>query len=288
MKIIEYLKNINIFLVVLDILFLIVSFLFLNKRKCSEKRKDLFVVIYTLINVLLFSYLNNIFQSIFTLKYLSVKLYLGVLVISLIIFLFTFNFSKKITLKYKVCNYLMVFILHIILVFDVYIVVSEKLEILNLIDIKNSITLMNLSLIIFFSYIGVLMLIYILEYLYQTKTKDNKKTIKNKKMDLNKTLLELSKYKEGESFYINGVDCSIIFSDDNKENIIKNYNILYNDIEGCLTNGYTLKENIMIKSICQKLKVNNFDNIDLSNFNILNKIEVDEYKFLKKIINNDL
>ena len=48
-------------------------------------------------------------------------------------------------------------------------------------------------------------------------------------------------------------------------------------------NGYTLKENKMLKSICLKLQVNNLRSIDLSNVSILNKISVEEYLLLKEV-----
>ena len=54
MNLLTHIKNINPYLLILDILFLIVSFLFLNKKNSSQRMKDLFVISYTLINIFLF------------------------------------------------------------------------------------------------------------------------------------------------------------------------------------------------------------------------------------------
>ena len=52
-----------------------------------------------------------------------------------------------------------------------------------------------------------------------------------------------------------------------------------------MVNGYTLKENKMLRSICMKLQVNNLACIDMSNISILNKISIEEYKLLKDVFN---
>ena len=53
-----------------------------------------------------------------------------------------------------------------------------------------------------------------------------------------------------------------------------------------MVNGYTLDENIMLKNICEKLNTNSLLDINLDNFNILNKISIEEYNLLKKIKNS--
>ena len=65
--------------------------------------------------------------------------------------------------------------------------------------------------------------------------------------------------------------------------IIKNYQILSNNINDKLVNGYTLEENKLLKSICEKLERVDINNIDLDNLSILNKITAEEYTFLKRI-----
>ena len=89
------------------------------------------------------------------------------------------------------------------------------------------------------------------------------------------TLEDLLASNQGEGFYIHGVDCSIIFEDSHQENILKNYQILSNDIHARLVNGYTLDENKMLKNICMKLQVNNLASIDITNVSLLNKISID-------------
>ena len=76
-----------------------------------------------------------------------------------------------------------------------------------------------------------------------------------------------------------------IFCVFNKDNIMKNYEILSSDISAKMVNGFTLKENIMIRDICGKLNVNNLGSIDINNSSLLNIISVDEYNLLKRIIN---
>ena len=87
-----------------------------------------------------------------------------------------------------------------------------------------------------------------------------------------------------EGFYIDGVDCSIIFDDDNKDNVLKNYYILLNDINAKLTNGYTIREYTKIKNIINKLNIKDLNNINLD-VNKLSKITIDEYNLLKKYLN---
>ena len=84
-------------------------------------------------------------------------------------------------------------------------------------------------------------------------------------------------------FTINGIECGIIFEDSIPDNIVKNYQILSNNINEKLVNGYTLEENKLLKSICTKLETTNIDKIDLNNLSILNKITAEEYTFLKRI-----
>ena len=49
-------------------------------------------------------------------------------------------------------------------------------------------------------------------------------------------------------------------------------------------NGFTLEENQLLKSICTKLQVSNLNYIDLHNASILNRVSVEEYNFLKKLM----
>lgn len=290
MEIMRYVSNINIMLVVLDISFLIVSFLFFNKRKCSSRVKDGFVIVYTLVNLFLFSYFNSMFQSIFTLKYLSVKGYLVVVLMTLIIFLYTFN--KNVSLKWRVINYLFCGIIGVISLVNLYIVIGDKLGVYNIFDINISIILMNVSFIIFFLYLLLILWGYMGYYIYSNyfRKKDDKRKVSEIVLDGEDDeigeadiLERLVNYKIGEAFYINGIDCSIIFFDSNKENIVKNCEILCEDINAAMVNGFTLKENMMIKNIFMKLKVNSLEDIDLNNLGILNLLDVEEYKFLKKI-----
>lgn len=348
MDIIKYIKGVNLLVVVLDILFLIISFLFFTKKKCSTRVKDIFVIIYTLVNMLFFSSINNMYKSVFTFKFLSVKTYLVVVLITLLILLYTIN--KKVRLGYKISNYLVSIIIGIILLVNGYIFISDKLNIGNIMDISNVIVLMNVSFIIFSIYLIVLAIIYIGYYVYELSVCKNKEVIVEsdekisirlniierikrirfkkisfrkkekkennkdrkislKKIDLkkklkkkevvnndndidtdnkeNNSLEKLISYNVGDSFYIQGIDCSIIFCDSNKENILKNYDILSQDINAKMVNGYTLDENIMIRDILKKLNVSNLGSVDVNNPVLLNVIDADEYMFLKEILSRN-
>ena len=49
-------------------------------------------------------------------------------------------------------------------------------------------------------------------------------------------------------------------------------------------NEYKTSMYKMLKNICMKLRVSNLRTVDIHNENILNKISIDEYHLLKKVI----
>jgi len=293
MKLLTYIKDINIYLLILDILLLVISFLFFNEKKCSQKIKDLFLIFYNLINIYLFNKLNTFFNSIFNFSNLSVKIYLGSILIAYIIFLFTIN-RKQLKKNLRAINYLLFFITNIILIINIYIILSIIIDVLPLINVDNPKVLNNINVIILIWYFMISSIIYIINNVISYRKKkrieleiddskflvDTKEIYEleiengNKDEGLSRVLTveELLNFDKNNALYINGVDCSIIFNDSNQDNIIKNYHILINNIEAKMVNGYTLNENIMLKNICQKLNTNNLFNINLDNFNILNKI----------------
>ena len=281
MNLLYKLKDINIYLVILDLLFLIVSFLFLNKRKVKTRTKDIFVMSYTLINLLLFTYINELFNNIFSLNYISVKVYLITILLSYVIYLITIN--KKFKSRYKALNYLLFILSTISLFVNIYIILTNKLDILTTINLDYSLNLMNITEIIYLTYLILISVIYIISFIPKKQRKAIKKTTSNTYIN---NINELATKLNNNKLFINNIDCSIILFDSIPENIVKNYNILVNNIEDKLVNGFTLKENIMLKNICNKLNVTNLKNIDLNNFNILNKIDIDEYNFLINIVNN--
>ena len=90
--------TINPCYLILEILFWIVVMLFMDKKNLEKKYKVIFTIVYFLISILTFSYINGLIINIFKLKYLSVKTYLIVIVIVNAISLFTLN-KKTIVLK---------------------------------------------------------------------------------------------------------------------------------------------------------------------------------------------
>ena len=279
MKLLNYLKDINIYLLILDILFLVISFLFFAKKKSTQRVKDLFIILYTLINIFLFDYLNNLFNNIFNYSDFSIKIYLIGIILVYIIFFYTFN-KKSIKKIYKVINYSLFIITNISLIINIYIILTIKIDKIPKFNIENNSILNNITLIIIVSYLINISFIYIINTLVTRKVKNKEQSQENildneyNQPDETNVLTteELLKYNKNNSLYINGVDCSIIFNDSNEDNIIKNYQILTNNIEDKMVNGYTLNENIMLKRICEKLNTNNLFEVNIDNFNILNKI----------------
>ena len=269
-----YLKIIYLLLI---IFIMTIMNIILSKRQINSNYKYVINGITLIILALLTSYYSNIIEGIFNLKFLSVKFYLIILILTNIIMLLTIQ--KKIKLIYKITNYILFILNTIILSIIIILTITLKLNILPTTYNQYPIALLNLSIITFITYLAITCFIYII--LYLIKKKPTKATKKTSSPTL--TEEELLTLPDKTNFTINGVDCSIIFEDSIKENIIKNYHILLNNINDPLVNGYTLEENKILKSICTKLQVNNLNYIDINNISILNKINIEEYNFLKHI-----
>lgn len=312
-QVIDFVTNINICYIVLNILVLIDIYLYLKKKNITGKKRRILLFCVFIASIIIFPYFNNIFQIVFKLKYLSVKGYLLILIATNIITLVTIN--KKLRISYEILNYTL-FILMVIIFFSVCaIMLGNKIPKMYLMDIENVVILMNLSFVIFIIYLMIVCIVYSSYYVfgsYIINSKNNFTIFKNNVIDFWKkkkmilsflkkknskkivgymqipilTEEELLEYNDKDNFYINGVECSIIFEDSIEENIVKNYHILLEDIEAPMVNGFTLDENKLLKNICMKLQVGNLNNIDINNVNILNKISIEEYNLLKKIKNS--
>lgn len=313
--ILSIMHSINFCYIVSMVLLFIVMNLFLTTKGVNYKIRYFINLIYVIGTILSFNYVNGIFKSIFSLKYLSVKTYLFIIMLTNAIVLFTIN--KKVKLGYKIANFTLFIVLTIIFGSTLSIVLGNKFDALYVMDISNAVNFIDLSLVIFILYIILMTIIYIGYYLFNVKDETEEKkpvtskkswefkkisnlinlkkkqeqssSLKNQNHSPKQNLLtpeELLQYNRENGLYINGVECSIIFEDSNQENIVKNYYILQNDIHAKLVNGYTLEENRMLKNICMKLQVGNIGNIDIHNISILNKISVEEYNLLKKIFLN--
>jgi hypothetical protein len=294
----DFINNINMGYVILMILFLIVSLLFLLKKKNILNFKLFLLGYFVLFGGGLLK-LNDLFNNIFKLNYLSVKLYLVLLIIGNVIMLVSINFEIK--RSYKMIN-LMLFITNfMIAIVNILIVISNKFNFFVLSDLDATLKLMNINYIIFLGYLYCLCLIYIIEYVISI-IKDKIKLKKKNVIDNNDIYDKAANTNVGEEknkysysfkgeevkdkgFYIDGVDCSAIFEDDNKENVSKNYYILLNDVNAKLTNGYTIKEYTKIKDILRKLRINDFNDFNFDS-NELEKISSYEYNLLKKYIRN--
>lgn len=313
-QVINFVKDINGCYLILNLLLLICLNLYLKSRNVEKIKTRFILGVAFLASVILFLHMNGIIQSIFQLKYLSMKVYLMVVAITNITALYTIN--KKIRLGYSIINYTLFILITLIFGATFAVVLGNKIEALYIMDISNAVTLVDLSFVIFILYLIMMSLIYIGYYLFSSHSnieqmekniqensikKRNYLENNNKKFKLRlsfwkrtKTKLkkknsilspeELLSYKDKNNFYINGVECGIIFEDSNQENIIKNYHILLEDIHAKLVNGFTLEENQLLKSICTKLQVSNLNYIDLHNASILNRVSVEEYNFLKRLM----
>ena len=282
-------KNIIDYLIYLIPIILIMTIIniILSKRKVNSNYKYLINGISLILIALTINNLSIYIKEIITFKFLSVKLYIGTLIITNIIALITIK--KNLKTSHKILNYLLFLVTGIILILLLIIITGIKLNILKSTNNILTIKLLNISIITFIIYLIALSSLYIIKNInikdhIITKQKKKIEVIEKPKEEphiLSKE--ELLSLKNKEEFTINGVECSIIFEDSINENIIKNYHILLNNIEDKLVNGYTLEENKLLKSICSKLQTTNLNYIDLNNLTILNKISVEEYNLLKQI-----
>ena len=100
-----FIHNINIGYATLSILFLIVSLLFLYKKGVSKIFVEFILILYVCLGWALFYFTNDILNEIFSLRYLSVKLYLVLLIVGNIIMIANINF--KFHKANKILNYLL-------------------------------------------------------------------------------------------------------------------------------------------------------------------------------------
>lgn len=307
----------------LIVLSLTIVNIFLAKKNVNSNYKYAINGVILIIIATLTSQFYNVIEGIFTLKYLSVKLYIVVLIITNIITIITLQ--KNIKLIYKIINYLFFIVISTILVINIMVITATKLNLTPVSSLQDAISLINISTIVLMFYLTIISITYIIMNLKdnkETPKEENVEVIKQKKerkalklkakntskepkltkepkekvsiltkkekksKSKKQTVLtneQLLAYKNKQNFSINGVNASIIFEDSIPENIIKNYHLLLEDINNKLVNGYTLEENKLLKSICTKLETNNLNQIDINNLSILNKISIEEYNLLKKL-----
>ena len=290
--------NINLYYLILNLMFALIIKIILKKQKVNNRNKLIILGIYLLLTVISFAYINGIVNSIFKLKYLNVKFYLLLIIATNAIILYILNHQVK--LIYKIITYIYFMMMMIMFGATLSIILGNKFSNFYLMEVQNAVHFIDLSFITAMFYAILMLSIYISIYAIKEKiiTKEKIINIKNNIINYIKSFIEKHKkiekpnvltpkellnYDFEEGLYINGEECSIIFEDSNKENIIKNYYILNNDIHATLMNGYTLEENKKFKSICMKLQVSHLGNIDINNSNILNKIDIEEYNLLKKL-----
>lgn len=293
-SIFNIISNLKFIYLLLIIFTMVIVNIILEKKEINSNYRYLINGTVLIMLGLMSNYLNDIINGIFNLNYLSVKLYIIILIIINIITIITMK--KKNNLNKKILNYTLFGLINLIFIISAIMFILIKTKIINSSFNHYLIKLSNISIVIFIIYLVIISLIYILNNLKvkeiakklnieKIKSKLITKSINNKENKIYLTLEELMAIPNKDLFTINGIDCSIIFDDSIPDNILKNYHILEEDINAKMVNGYTLEENKILKSICTKLQTNNLQQLDLNNLSILNKISPEEYNFLEKIIN---
>lgn len=299
-ELLGFIMNINHIYLVLVVLAFITSFVFLkvnNKKKLTL----LVMLVYMLITLISFNYFDYLFNSFFSFSYSSIKGYLILLIVVNIITLV--NVNCRINIVNKIINYMLFIISGVIFLINVFVIINNYFKIFS-IEITSILYLINLNFIVFITYLFVNFITYLIYQLIVNIIKHFKKnnhqedivTIDDSE-DVNFLASsvfveepELSvkhlDFVDSEKFIIDGKDCSFIFNDPNKDNVIKNYYILLTDVNARLVNGYTIDENIKINDILNRLNVKNINNLDLMNMEILSKITIDEFNLLKSYLDN--
>ena len=152
-----YLKIIYLLLI---IFIMTIMNIILSKRQINSNYKYVINGITLIILALLTSYYSDIIEGIFNLKFLSVKFYLIILILTNIIMLLTIQ--KKIKLIYKITNYILFILNTIILSIIIILTITLKLNILPTTYNQYPIALLNLSIITFITYLAITCFIYII------------------------------------------------------------------------------------------------------------------------------
>lgn len=303
-QVINFLNNINLGYLSLVIILFIVSFIFLSNKGINKFFIELFIIVYVLISWIGFYYLNDVFNIIFELKYLDVKLYLILLIVGNIIMIA--NINLKMPIYYKVINYAMFLTNIIMFIANVMLIIASRIGTVEMTSLSHITKFININFIAFICYLDLMGIIYIGEYLSHKIKFKIKATEILKQESLKEDVVTEPEVLENveivesdndvatnvnsgdmvnkDGFFIDGIDCSVIFEDSDKENIAKNYYILLNDVNAKLTNGYTVSEYTKIKRIMNKLNIKDLNSINLD-INVLNQITIDEYNILKNYLN---
>ena len=151
--------NTNVCYIILNILFLLIARIKVNNLKLSRNYKLVLLGGYLLFTLFSYSYVSGIMNNIFKLKFLDVKYYLLLLVISNVIMIYSFN--RPVKLVYRVINIILYVALTIILGATLSVVLGNKINTFYVMDIKNAINFVDLSFVLFIIYLIIISLIYI-------------------------------------------------------------------------------------------------------------------------------
>ncbi|MBR3162035.1 MAG: hypothetical protein IKF19_04825 [Bacilli bacterium] len=299
-EIFNFLGNVNIAFVSLIVVSFILSSLFLFEKKRSLYLKELYIILFVIVSWVCFYFFNDKLNSIFKLEYLNIKSYLLLLIIVNIITIINVNYVKS--LLYKIINYMMFVSNVLIFILEVSLLLIGKSNI-HYVSLKTLVTFMNINYIIFIVYINILGYLYLI-ILFVNKIKKHILVNKEKVVEVDsissfddEELIEVdndsgavnnglnNNVKEDNNFIIDGVDCSVIFGDLDKREVLENYYILLNDVNAKLVNGYTVFEYTKIKDIINRLEIKDLNKIKLD-INKLSMITYDEYNLLKSYLSS--
>ena len=285
-QILSILKNVNYIYIGLCFLGLIGSFIYLY---VNDKKRfiPISTIVYIVIFVMSFNYFDSLFNSVFSFSYSSIRFYLIILIITNVIGLITVNF--EINIFSKIVNYILLISSGVIFVINILLFVNSNISIVD-ISIDNIIYFIDLDIIIFIGYLMIILSSYIVKnisveinnYIKRIRYREDKIEIVDDNVIVNNIDVKNDDIVvDSDKFIIDGKDCSFIFNDPNRENVIRNYYILLTNVNARLVNGYTVDENIRINNILNRLNVKDINNLDLININTLSKISIDEYNLLK-------
>ena len=107
-QVVNFLNNINLGYLSLVITLFIVSFIFLHNKGINKFFMELFIIVYVLISWIGFYYLNDIFNLVFDLKYLDVKLYLILLIIGILLIIISENLISFISELFLIAGWVVI------------------------------------------------------------------------------------------------------------------------------------------------------------------------------------
>ena len=154
-EIIYIIKSINTSYIITSILSIISTIIFLKKKEISKNKSIIIILLEVLILLYCIFIVNDPLNKIFKLQYISLRLYILILIITNIITLITIN--KKINKSAKILNKSIYVINSLILLLNLIIIAGIKTNYFITKPIV-IIKLININIIIFIVYLNILLM----------------------------------------------------------------------------------------------------------------------------------